>query len=171
MPRSRSRSMESRNCARASRSETALVACKRRSASVLLPWSMWAMMEKLRIFTGIAQCSRRARSIHARKSRGNRGFARADQSRLVSHRQNRVQSRIHVLIHVRGRFAEAAAGIGGGGVVWRVALEVGVRLRRGASSSSSSKRRRKFSALLSSPIGPPFMNPRRGSFLQVLESL
>jgi hypothetical protein len=27
-----------------------LVACSRRSASVLLPWSMWAMMEKLRIF-------------------------------------------------------------------------------------------------------------------------
>jgi len=23
-----------------------------------LPWSMWAMMEKLRIFTGIGQCSR-----------------------------------------------------------------------------------------------------------------
>ena len=48
MPRSRSRSIESSSWSRASRSETALVACSRRSARVLLPWSMWAMMEKLR---------------------------------------------------------------------------------------------------------------------------
>src|SRR5882672_11389976 len=49
MPRSRSRSMLSMNCARRSRSVSAPVASSRRSASVDLPWSMWAMIEKLRI--------------------------------------------------------------------------------------------------------------------------
>jgi hypothetical protein len=50
-PFSRSRSMESRSCSRISRSVTVWVICIRRSASVLLPWSMWAMIEKLRIWT------------------------------------------------------------------------------------------------------------------------
>src|SRR5206468_5389451 len=49
MPRSRSRSIRSRNWARISRSETAPVSCRNRSARVDLPWSMWAMMEKLRM--------------------------------------------------------------------------------------------------------------------------
>ena len=49
MPRSRSSSMSSSIWARSSRSGTVLVTCNMRSASVLLPWSMWAMMEKLRI--------------------------------------------------------------------------------------------------------------------------
>src|SRR5579862_1186696 len=49
MPRSRSRSMLSMNCARRSRSVSAPVASSRRSASVDLPWSMCAMIEKLRI--------------------------------------------------------------------------------------------------------------------------
>ena len=52
MPRSRSMSMRSRYCARMSRSETTPVICSMRSASVDLPWSMWAMMQKLRISSG-----------------------------------------------------------------------------------------------------------------------
>ena len=49
MPRSRSMSMRSRYCARISRSSTTPVSCSMRSASVDLPWSMCAMMQKLRI--------------------------------------------------------------------------------------------------------------------------
>jgi hypothetical protein len=49
MPRSRSRSIESSTCERISRSLIALVSWRMRSASVDLPWSMWAMMQKLRI--------------------------------------------------------------------------------------------------------------------------
>src|SRR4051794_943741 len=49
IPRSRSRSMLSMNCALRSRSVSASVASSNRSASVDLPWSMWAMMEKLRM--------------------------------------------------------------------------------------------------------------------------
>ena len=49
MPRSRSRSIESRYCSRISRMSTAPVTSRMRSDSVDFPWSMWAMMEKLRI--------------------------------------------------------------------------------------------------------------------------
>src|ERR1022692_4490052 len=49
IPRSRSRSMLSMNCALRSRSVSAPVASSNRSASVDLPWSMWAMIEKLRM--------------------------------------------------------------------------------------------------------------------------
>ena len=49
MPRSRSRSMESRYWARMSRASTAPVISRIRSDSVDLPWSMWAMIEKLRM--------------------------------------------------------------------------------------------------------------------------
>src|SRR6059058_5040750 len=52
MPRSRSSSMSSRNCADISRAETAPVASRMRSASVDFPWSMWAMIEKLRMCVG-----------------------------------------------------------------------------------------------------------------------
>src|SRR5690606_18075570 len=48
MPRSRSRSIESRYWARISRGSTAPHTSSMRSASVDLPWSMWAMMEMLR---------------------------------------------------------------------------------------------------------------------------
>src|SRR5438874_4632411 len=48
MPRSRSRSMESRTCSCISRCESAPVISIRRSASVDLPWSMCAMMQKFR---------------------------------------------------------------------------------------------------------------------------
>src|SRR5262245_38504505 len=49
MPRSRSRSMSSRNCDDISRFDTVPVRSRRRSASVDLPWSMCAMIEKLRM--------------------------------------------------------------------------------------------------------------------------
>jgi hypothetical protein len=51
MPRSRSRSMRSSTCSRISRSATVLVICSMRSASVDFPWSMWAIMEKLRMWS------------------------------------------------------------------------------------------------------------------------
>ena len=57
MPRSRSRSIESRYWARMSRGSTAPQISSMRSASVDLPWSMWAMIERLR---------RRARSVTGR---------------------------------------------------------------------------------------------------------
>src|SRR5215471_8139161 len=49
MPRSRSRSIVSRYCARISRASTAPVSSSRRSASVDFPWSMWAMMLRQRM--------------------------------------------------------------------------------------------------------------------------
>ena len=50
MPRSRSRSIESRIWLRNSRADDRLGSLRRRSQSVLLPWSMWAMIEKLRMW-------------------------------------------------------------------------------------------------------------------------
>ncbi len=52
MPRSRSMSMRSRYWAFMSRSLTMPVMPSIRSARVDLPWSMWAMMQKLRIHSG-----------------------------------------------------------------------------------------------------------------------
>ena len=52
MPRSRSMSMESRNCSLISLGSTAPVSSSIRSDSVLLPWSMWAMIDTLRIWEG-----------------------------------------------------------------------------------------------------------------------
>ena len=52
MPRSRSMSMRSRYCARMARASTTPVSWSMRSASVDLPWSMCAMMQKLRIRSG-----------------------------------------------------------------------------------------------------------------------
>ena len=52
MPRSRSMSIRSRYCARAARSSTTPVSCSIRSASVDLPWSMCAMMQKFRMIAG-----------------------------------------------------------------------------------------------------------------------
>ena len=49
MPRSRSRSIESSTCASISRSDRPPHSWMMRSASVDLPWSMCAMMEKLRM--------------------------------------------------------------------------------------------------------------------------
>ena len=52
MPRSRSMSIRSRYCARAARSSTTPVSWSIRSARVDLPWSMCAMMQKLRMIDG-----------------------------------------------------------------------------------------------------------------------
>src|SRR5690606_25831346 len=52
IPRSRSMSMRSRYCARMCRWSTTPVSCSMRSASVDFPWSMWAIMQKLRISSG-----------------------------------------------------------------------------------------------------------------------
>jgi hypothetical protein len=49
MPRSRSMSIASSSCSFISRADTVLVDWINRSASVDLPWSMCATMEKLRI--------------------------------------------------------------------------------------------------------------------------
>src|SRR5215213_2945510 len=49
IPRSRSRSMESSSCARINLESTVRVSSRMRSASVDLPWSIWAMMQKLRM--------------------------------------------------------------------------------------------------------------------------
>src|SRR5262249_2084911 len=49
IPRSRSSSIESSTCARISRPVTVFVSSRMRSASVDLPWSMCAMIEKLRM--------------------------------------------------------------------------------------------------------------------------
>src|SRR5213593_234114 len=57
MPRSRSSSMSSRNCSDISRAETAPVRSSRRSASVDFPWSMCAMIEKLRM-RGVSRTGR-----------------------------------------------------------------------------------------------------------------
>src|SRR3954454_1109974 len=59
MPRSRSRSMESSTWARIERASTVLVISRMRSASVDLPWSMWAMIEKLRMCAWSAMDARR----------------------------------------------------------------------------------------------------------------
>src|SRR5699024_6148755 len=48
IPRSRSIPMRSRYCARITRSSTIPAYCSIRSANVDLPWSIWAMMQKLR---------------------------------------------------------------------------------------------------------------------------
>src|ERR1039457_6657365 len=56
MPRSRSRSMVSRTCSIISRCESAPVISSSRSASVDLPWSMCAMIEKLRMNWGSMRC-------------------------------------------------------------------------------------------------------------------
>src|SRR6476619_236003 len=52
MPRSRSMSIRSRYCALIARSSTTPVSWSIRSASVDLPWSMWAMMQKFRTTSG-----------------------------------------------------------------------------------------------------------------------
>src|SRR4051794_7326732 len=52
IPRSRSMSILSRYWARICRASTTPVSCSIRSASVDLPWSMWAMMQKFRMIDG-----------------------------------------------------------------------------------------------------------------------
>src|SRR5580704_366039 len=52
IPRSRSRSMESRYCSRMRRGSTAWVSSRMRSDNVDFPWSTWLMIEKLRMSSG-----------------------------------------------------------------------------------------------------------------------
>src|SRR5438270_10912974 len=59
MPRSRSRSIESSTCSRIWRGSTVCVSSRMRSASVDLPWSMWAMIEKLRMRRWFMECRTR----------------------------------------------------------------------------------------------------------------
>ena len=56
IPRSRSRSIESSTCAVISRWLNAPVSSSKRSASVDLPWSMCAMMQKFRMYCGSIVC-------------------------------------------------------------------------------------------------------------------
>src|SRR5512145_2963757 len=58
MPRSRSRSIESSTCDCICFADSVAVASRSRSASVDLPWSMWAMMQKLRMCCGFMASTR-----------------------------------------------------------------------------------------------------------------
>src|SRR4051794_33493058 len=70
IPRSRSRSIESSSCARMSRLATACVCSRMRSASVDLPWSMCAMIEKLRMwFWSITRSAARGAAPDQRQQR------------------------------------------------------------------------------------------------------
>src|SRR6202042_2161675 len=77
MPRSRSMSIESSTCSTMSRTAIVPVCWMRRSASVDLPWSIWAMIAKFRIFSiewavigrGIAGRAREGNGIRARRRR------------------------------------------------------------------------------------------------------
>src|SRR3954468_12641548 len=63
IPRSRSRSIESSICACIFFGSTAPVTSRMRSARVDLPWSMWAMMQKLRMRSmGVPEYGERPRS-------------------------------------------------------------------------------------------------------------
>src|SRR5690625_3691517 len=75
MPRSRSMSMRSRYWARMSRSSTTPVSCSMRSASVDLPWSMCAMMQKFLILAGSVNvvCAKLGISITPRAGPGVAG--------------------------------------------------------------------------------------------------
>src|SRR3954454_14470937 len=57
MPRSLSSSIESSICGRCLRASTAPVTSRMRSASVDFPWSIWAMIEELRMFFAGARMS------------------------------------------------------------------------------------------------------------------
>src|ERR1700692_4819971 len=69
MPRSRSRSMESSTCSCISRDESAPVISSKRSARVDLPWSMCAMIQKLRMNCGSMDVHNRQELSHARDLR------------------------------------------------------------------------------------------------------
>src|SRR5688500_3039896 len=97
MPRSRSMSIESRNCSRMSRLSTALVSSRMRSASVDLPWSTWAMIARFR---------RRSRSIRSVAEGGVHG---TDQ-RLAGGKAAHV---LHdALLHGADRHLEGVGGVG-----------------------------------------------------------
>src|SRR6185503_15109861 len=76
MPRSRSRSMASSICSCMSRAATAPVRCRRRSESVVFPWSMCAMMLKLRICGAFMNAGSLAVAARRRSVRGQRLLGR-----------------------------------------------------------------------------------------------
>src|SRR3954469_15123667 len=73
MPRSRSRSIESSTWARIDLASTVFVISRMRSASVDFPWSMWAMIEKLRMcaWSGMATGLRIGRARRCSSERRN----------------------------------------------------------------------------------------------------
>ena len=89
IPRSRSRSIESSTCARIARGSTVFVISRMRSASVDFPWSMWAMIEKLRMCAWSAM--RRVTGYGARRGvpRGRRVVERQPDQRVVHERPDR----------------------------------------------------------------------------------
>src|SRR5262245_6433940 len=74
IPRSRSISMESSTCSTISRSARPPVDWISRSASVDLPWSMWAMMAKLRMLSIAAFMARGLALVSRGGKRGQPGF-------------------------------------------------------------------------------------------------
>src|SRR4051812_7218034 len=90
MPRSRSRSIESSTWARIDRGSTVFVISRMRSASVDLPWSMWAMIEKLRMCAWSAMDARLRIGAGARRG-SERG---RDRERLVVGDRDAVAARV-----------------------------------------------------------------------------
>src|SRR5262245_45536499 len=103
MPRSRSRSIESSICSRMSRSATAPVSCRMRSASVDLPWSMCATIEKLRIRDcSTAQSWQAAGARAARRLGGSRAAAPAHEREHIVELLDAHRARGHD-VHADGR--------------------------------------------------------------------
>src|SRR3954447_24782195 len=90
MPRSRSRSIESSTWARIDRGSTVFVISRMRSASVDFPWSMWAMIEKLRMCAWSAMDARLR--IGAGAWRGSE--RRRDRQRLLAGDRDAVANRV-----------------------------------------------------------------------------
>src|SRR5436190_13557280 len=82
MPRSRSSEFESRCWALMSRLATVLVSTRMRSASVDLPWSMWATMQKLRILSRFIRESSKSYTGERRGPLGRRRGGLADLPRF-----------------------------------------------------------------------------------------
>src|SRR5215218_899596 len=91
MPRSRSRSIESSSCSRIWRGSTVWVISRMRSASVDFPWSMWAMIEKLRMWAWSAIYA--ATTIEGRSARrpGPRGHLRRERDAVAPSALHRVE--------------------------------------------------------------------------------
>src|SRR3954451_17319810 len=78
MPRWRSSAMSSSSCSFMSRRLTVPVNSSNRSASVLLPWSMWATIEKLRMYFGSGM-----EEGYGRQDAGDREFYGRQQASLA----------------------------------------------------------------------------------------
>src|SRR6266849_4054756 len=89
IPRSRSRSMESRTCSCISRCVSAPVISSKRSASVDLPWSMCAMMQKFRMNFGSMFLAYQFSQLRAGFERPAGFFGGPAASEQVTQRKNR----------------------------------------------------------------------------------